>query len=71
MPNSSLDGGGKQRAVDLAHAFDMGYDCGINGANAVNCDFRIFSAPEFTKAWESGKKLADEHKARKPLWPRP
>lgn len=31
-----------------------GYDAGRNGPNTVNCHFRIFSAPEFTRAWEIG-----------------
>ncbi len=37
-------------------AYDWGKDCAINGANKVNCNFKIFSSPELTKAWESGKK---------------
>ena len=41
----------------------MGYDCGINGANTTNCSFALFSKPEYTDAWERGKKLADEKKA--------
>ena len=35
--------------------YDYGRDCGINGANTTNCNFGIFSRPEFTKAWERGK----------------
>lgn len=52
-----------QGHVDLDHAESMGYDCGKNGANETNCHFAIFSAPEFTKAWERGKARADAEKA--------
>lgn len=44
-----------QHRVDLEHAFQMGYECGYSGPNETNCDFRIFSSPEFTKEWERGK----------------
>ena len=37
------------------HAYLMGKDCAKNGANEVNCSFRIFSTPEKTKAWEKGR----------------
>ncbi len=36
-------------------AFDYGKDCGLNGANAINSHFGIFSQPGFTKAWKEGK----------------
>ena len=36
-------------------AYEAGKDCALNGANQENCDFRIFSSPEKTKAWENGK----------------
>lgn len=45
--------------VDSDHAYKMGYDCGINGANKTNCHFSIFSSPENTKAWEKGKSDAE------------
>lgn len=35
-------------------AYELGLDKAKNGANEVNCNFRIFSKPEFTKAWERG-----------------
>lgn len=44
------------------HAYNMGYDCGKNGSNEKNCDFKIFSNPENTKAWERGKAKAEEEK---------
>ena len=53
-----------QHIADLDHAESMGYDCGKNGPNQVNCHFAIFSAPEFTKAWESGKARADKEKRK-------
>jgi len=37
------------------HAYKMGMDCAINGANDENCHFSVFSTPENTKAWERGK----------------
>lgn len=36
-----------------------GYDCGKNGANTDNCNFRLFARPELTKAWERGKARAE------------
>ena len=44
---------------ELKEAYKAGYDCGKNGANTVNCNFRYFSSPEKTKAWEQGKKDAE------------
>ena len=41
---------------------ELGEDCGKNGANTTNCNFTIFSKPEFTKAWEDGKLTAEVHK---------
>lgn len=35
-------------------AYEAGKDSVINGANTENCNFRIFSTPEKTKAWERG-----------------
>ena len=40
---------------ELKKAYEMGVDCRVNGANINNCDFRVFSSPEKTKAWEVGK----------------
>jgi ribosome modulation factor len=51
-----------QHRVDLEFAEEMGYDCGMNGPSERNCHFAIFSAPEFTKAWESGVKRAEAQK---------
>ncbi len=39
--------------------YEHGYDCGKNGANETNCDFRIFSTQDRMKAWELGKKDAE------------
>jgi len=39
-------------------AFAMGYDCEVNGPNERNCHFSLFAKPEYTKAWEDGKKQA-------------
>lgn len=43
-------------------AESYGYDCGKNGANMTNCNFRIFATRELTKAWERGKARADREK---------
>ena len=40
----------------IDHAFKMGADFAVNGANDKNCDFRIFLTHESTRAWEDGKK---------------
>ena len=48
--------------VTLEYAYCMGYDAGINGPNMQNTHFSIFSKPEFTKEWERGKKLGDQHR---------
>ena len=45
-----------------SYAYQMGKDCGINGANTTNCHFSIFSTKEQTKLWELGK--ADGEKQR-------
>lgn len=40
----------------LEHAYKMGKDCAINGANTTNCHFSIFTTREITKKWEQGKR---------------
>ncbi len=40
----------------------MGYDSVLNGANEINCSYRIFSKPELTRAWEEGKAQAEKDK---------
>lgn len=47
---------------ELRHAYEMGLDCGTNGPNIVNCNFRIFATPEQTKEWERGKKDAENRR---------
>lgn len=44
------------------HAYNMGRDCALNGANTKNCHFTLFSHREKTTAWEKGKKDAEEEK---------
>ena len=36
--------------------YEAGYDAGLNGANLINCDFRLFATPGQTKEWERGNK---------------
>lgn len=35
-------------------AYELGVDKAKNGPNETNCNFSIFSKPEFTRAWERG-----------------
>lgn len=51
-------------------AYKLGFDCGLNGSNLTNCDFRIFSTPEFTKEWERGKLDGENVKEKKSNDPR-
>ena len=50
--------------MDKKEAYDLGFDCGTNGANTINCNHTIFSNPEYTKAWEKGKKEGHEQEVR-------
>lgn len=50
--------------IDEEYAYNAGYDSGRNGSNQENCDFRIFSTPENTKAWERGRAKAEEEKLK-------
>ena len=45
---------------EITKEYRAGFDCGINGANQVNCNFRLFATREQTKEWERGKKDADK-----------
>ena len=47
------------------HAYKMGKDCAVNGANTINCDFAIFALKENTRAWEQGKKDESRRKGEK------
>ena len=46
------------------HAYEMGVDKAVNGANSENCHVSIFATAENTRQWEKGvhdglKKLAN------------
>ncbi len=43
-------------------AYLAGFDCGKNGANLDNCNYRLFSSQELTNCWSDGKKDAAERK---------
>lgn len=43
--------------------YDMGFDCGMNGANKINCHFSLFATREQTKRWEHGRDVALKTKA--------
>ena len=49
---------------DEAAAEAAGYDCGINGANALNCHVSMFASPQLTQAWDRGKKRADAERGK-------
>lgn len=49
----------------LEDAYNRGYDCGENRANTWNSNFKVFSTPEKTAAWEEGKRDAQDGKANK------
>ena len=46
--------------VRLAEA--AGYNCAMVGPNTDNCDFRLFSLPELTRAWERGKARGEKQR---------
>ena len=48
--------------MTIQDVYWKGYDCGKNGANIENCHYSLFSTPENTKAWERGKKDAEDGK---------
>lgn len=48
---------------DGDYAYQMGFDCGKNGANITNCDPSVFSSPANTRRWENGKKDAERSNA--------
>jgi hypothetical protein len=50
--------------ITTQQAYDLGYDCGLNGPNDHNCVFKIFSSPENTQSWEKGKAMGELEKAR-------
>ncbi|MGY6217361.1 hypothetical protein ACW73L_19580 [Methylolobus aquaticus] len=41
-------------------AYNMGYDCGVNGPTDENCHFAIFCSLEHVRAWETGKQDAEQ-----------
>ena len=45
-----------QAGMTIEKAHQLGRDCYLNGADTTNCHFGIFSKPEFTRAWEYGKR---------------
>jgi hypothetical protein len=45
-----------------SEAYNLGYDCGRNGATESNCHFTIFSNPKNTKAWEKEKADGEKDK---------
>ena len=48
--------------VSVEICFKAGYDAEMNGANTTNCHFSLFSAPQFTAAWENGRNQAVKDK---------
>ncbi len=48
------------------YAYKMGYDAAVNGPNTTNSNFRIFSHPVFTAAWERGNERGKQEHAKRP-----
>lgn len=42
--------------------FAAGFDCGKNGINLFNADFRYFSTHDRMQAWEAGKKMGEDQR---------
>lgn len=51
--------------INEKEAEKFGYDAGKNGADTINCNFRIFATKELTKAWERGKARAELNKIKR------
>lgn len=49
-----------------ATVYMLGYDCGKNGPNEMNCHFSLFSTNELTREWERGKADAAAGRAADP-----
>lgn len=45
----------EEKIEEIKQAYRAGLDSFKNGVNEINCDFRLFSSPQKTKAWEWGK----------------
>lgn len=52
----------RKRNDDEEHAYKMGKDCALNGANTTNCHFTIFSTWQKTIAWEQGQSAGEASK---------
>ncbi len=53
-----------KRSAD--YAYQMGWDCEINGATEENCHFSIFSSQENAAAWNAGRRAAAEARENTP-----
>jgi ribosome modulation factor len=51
MTPEKLDSHG---SITLEQAYDFGFDCGLHGASAKNCDFKIFAIEKTSNAWHKG-----------------
>ena len=49
----------EEKLAEKSYAFQMGYDCAINGTSDKNCHFTIFDAPDKTEDWEKGKSVGE------------
>ena len=47
------------KGITKEEAYLLGRDCSINGADQVNCNFKIFETEELKNAWEEGNKDAN------------
>lgn len=48
-----------QEALAIGEAYKAGYDCGENGSNTINCNFKHFATPGRMEAWTLGKDNAE------------
>ncbi len=44
--------------MNLKEAYILGKSSVIDGANTINCNFKIFATNELKEAWEKGRKEA-------------
>lgn len=62
-PPITLNHWGTTMMADFDTPYLAGYDCGENGPDTVNSNFKWFSSADSTRSWEQGK-LAAESKVK-------
>lgn len=41
--------------MEKSQVYEAGYDCGLNGANTTNSNFKYFTSQESMQEWNRGK----------------